>query len=255
MFDEYDELDDFCCDFLFSQEDHIIGQTNKQDSNSNIPKHNKENSSNVGQQIMVTQNHVCKPKTFFVQPQQQQINYPRYVNIFYHDSYEHMKLMNITINPWRFRFLPQGQWENRQICLSNLLKSHFQSRSTKKVRFEHKLWNALQLTSAFPELYQIFGLFIVSPHLLKADRDKMGSSFALTKPNAALFNQQGAFPSHGFVEVSREDAIMKYHAHQFLVSDVDEMKVRLYAPKDINTTLVEHLQNCHWNSPNSSLNE
>ncbi|OHT14047.1 hypothetical protein TRFO_43168 [Tritrichomonas foetus] len=168
---------------------------------------------------------------------------------YFAESFESLSLYNICVNPLIFKFLPPGQWEDRHMCVSTLLKTHFQSLSTKKIRFEHKLWNALQLTSAFPELYQILGLSIVTPSLLKADRDKMGNSFALTKPNAALFNQQGAFPSHGFVEVTREDALRKFRAHQYMITDVDEMKVRLYAPKDNNMTLNDHLQNCHWNSP------
>ena len=223
---------------------------NKAHQTDQLKEHNKDNTSFDDKQLVNDQNLVLNGShTRFINENPNNIEHKPNSTDNDH-AFRSLSIYNLYINPWRFRFQPFGQWENKQISIFALLKTHFQTRSTKKIRFEHKLWNALQLTSAYPELYNVLGVMLVTPQLIKADRDKIGAAFALTKPNAALFNQQGAFPSHGFIEVSQSASISKYKALPYLVENVDEMKVRLYAPKDPMISLFEHLQSCHWNSPN-----
>ena len=154
---------------------------------------------------------------------------------------------NIYINPHMLGFLPREIAEDKQFVLSDIIKSYFQIRSTKKVRFEHKLWNALCITKMNPILFRIIGVMWISDNILKVHRSIFANLLGITKPTAALFNIQGSFPSHGFIEVDVKDASKEVSPQQ--LTDVDGIQIRLFQHEHHLFTShsgIDELVNCRW---------
>jgi hypothetical protein len=111
------------------------------------------------------------------------------------------------------------------VKLGDVAEDFFKARSSKILRFEHKLWNALALTTRDPQLYPFIGVKWVTPMVLKVNRDVFGRFLNVTRPAAALYNAQGSFMTHGFVEVSLKDVVNISDEDAF---DVEESIVRLF---------------------------
>ncbi|KAK8863499.1 hypothetical protein M9Y10_011185 [Tritrichomonas musculus] len=142
-------------------------------------------------------------------------------------KHDEKKLLDFFINPIELNFLPKELWLTQKVTLRSVFQTFFKARSTKNLRFEHKLWNALALSKRYPELIPFLGVFWVSKNLLKVNRDIFGALINVSKPAAALFNNQGSFLTHGFLEVTKEKALRKGISPE-LVEDVDESVVRLF---------------------------
>lgn len=164
--------------------------------------------------------------------------------------YSEKELLDITINPIELNFLPKEFWLTPQTTIKQVVQSFFKARSTKNLRFEHKLWNALILSTNYPELISILGIYWISIDILKVNRDIFGALINVTKPAAALFNSQGSFLTHGFVEVSKEEALKVHMIKDELVEDVDESVVRLFRHSAGLLKANSHkgdLVTCRWN--------
>jgi hypothetical protein len=112
------------------------------------------------------------------------------------------------------------------------------------LRFEHKLWNALALTTRDPRLYMFIGVKWVTPMVLKVNRDVFGRFINVTRPAAALYNNQGSFMTHGFVEVPLKNVTTISAEDAF---DVDESIVRLFRHGTDSFTMRsdrEHVMTC-----------
>ena len=156
-------------------------------------------------------------------------------------------LSNIHINPFRLGFLPTEIADDKMISLSELMKTHFQTRSTKKIRFEHKLWNALCITKSNPIMFNVVGVMWITNTIMKVHRTVFANLLGITKPTAALFNIQGSFPSHGFVEVDINEA--RSQVDPFQLVDVDGIQIRLFKHEHLQFTSssgIECLLNCRW---------
>ena len=136
-------------------------------------------------------------------------------------------ILDTYINPIELNFVPKEQWITNKITVRYVFENFFKARSTKNLRFEHKLWNALSLSKYRPDLIPYLGIFWLSKDLMKVNRDIFGALINVTKPAAALFNSQGSFLTHGFVEVSKEEAMLSGIPLQFIL-DVDESIIRLF---------------------------
>ena len=160
------------------------------------------------------------------------------------------ELLDITINPIELNFLPKEFWLTPQTTIKQVIQTFFKARSTKNLRFEHKLWNALILSTHYPELISVLGIYWISIDILKVNRDIFGALINVTKPAAALFNSQGSFLTHGFVEVSKEEALKIHMIKEELVDDVDESVVRLFRHSAGLLKANSHkgdLVTCRWN--------
>jgi hypothetical protein len=102
------------------------------------------------------------------------------------------------------------------------------------VRFEHKLWNALALTRAHPHLYAVVGVKWVKFAILKVHRDIFGRFINVTRPAAALYNRQGAFAAHRFLEIAVRQVQGLSNADR---EDIDESVVRLFKHKSDEFTM------------------
>jgi hypothetical protein len=136
-------------------------------------------------------------------------------------------MLEITVRPEALGFVPVIMWNKMELRLNELVSDYFRARSSRKIRFEHKLWNALALTRSLPEFYSLIGVTWVSSAVFKVDKDIFGRLLAVTRPGSAFFSQRGSFVSHGFREVSVSEARQLRIADSQL-TDVDEVVVRLF---------------------------
>lgn len=160
----------------------------------------------------------------------------------------------IMINPKELGFLPKYFWKNLELELGQIIDQFFKIRSTKRLRFEYKLWNALAITKVYPDLYDVIGVLWVSEVIIKVNRTIFGSLIKVASPAAALFNHSGSFATHGFLEISLRQ--VKGYVPENVVDDVDESIVRLYIHSTNSFTLrssENDISNCKWVKANSSI--
>ena len=96
-------------------------------------------------------------------------------------------------------------------------------------------------------MFNVIGVMWISNTILKVHRTIFANLLGITKPTAALFNIQGSFPSHGFVEVDLKDARMEIDPSQ--LADVDGIQIRLFRHQNLQFTSfsgIEGLLNCRW---------
>jgi hypothetical protein len=136
-----------------------------------------------------------------------------------------VRFTEYRFDPTDLGFIPPGRWKSGDVKLGDVSEDFFKARSSKILRFEHKLWNALALTTRDPRLYVFIGVKWVTPFVLKVNRNVFGRFLNVTRPAAALYNSQGSFMTHGFIEVSLKDVLTISDEDAF---DVDESVVRLF---------------------------
>lgn len=121
-----------------------------------------------------------------------------------------------VIQPYELSMVPVEDWKpGQQVTLGSIIGTHFRARSTRRLRFEHKLWNGLCLTKHYPDLIDVIGVTWESKDIIRVDRVVFGSLLGLTRPTAALFNPQGSFQSHGFQEVNIDESITEFQNVRF----------------------------------------
>jgi hypothetical protein len=135
-------------------------------------------------------------------------------------------LADYLVNPVDLGFIPLGHWASATVPLSTIVAEFFRARSSRILRFEYKLWNALALAKHYPDLYQFVGVMWLTQTVLKVNRDVFGHFINVTRPAAALYNNQGSFATHGFQEVALKDVQGTVDPED--LSDVDESIVRLF---------------------------
>jgi hypothetical protein len=136
------------------------------------------------------------------------------------------QLGGYLINPIELGFIPVGHWLPGLMNLTSAIGDFFSARSSRILRFECKLWNALALTRADRALYPYVGVVWITHGILKVNRDVFGQFINVTRPAAALYNKQGSFATHGFKEVGLKDVKQFVPADE--LDDVEESVVRLF---------------------------
>jgi hypothetical protein len=131
-----------------------------------------------------------------------------------------------VFDPVELGFIPVGHWMPGPMTLKTAMTEFFTVRSSRILRFECKLWNALALVREDPELYRYVGVAWISRTVLKVNRDVFGRFINVTRPAAALYNNQGSFATHGFKEIALSEVEGVVPAEQ--LSDVEESVVRLF---------------------------
>jgi hypothetical protein len=132
---------------------------------------------------------------------------------------------NYWIDPVDLGFVPSPRWRRGAVLLADVTNEFFRARSSKVLTFEQKLWNALALTNRDPLLYPTVGVKWVTERVLKVNRDVFGRFINVTRPAAALFNNQGSLLTHGFIEIARRDV---HGIEENDAEDIDESIVRLF---------------------------
>lgn len=123
----------------------------------------------------------------------------------------------IFINPALMNFYPKEVFSkyNYPIQIDGLKKILFCKRSNRIIRFEHKLWNALQIVHFQPSLFPICGVRWYNNSIIIVDIDIFGKLIGTMKPQSALCNSSGYFATHGFEECTKAvPDIGKYLAYK-----------------------------------------
>jgi hypothetical protein len=151
------------------------------------------------------------------------------------------------VNPKKLGFIPNGFWADGDLTLGHIVESFFQKRNTANCRFFHKLFNALRLSAAFPELARHIGVEWITQDVLRVDKFVFARLLRIKAIDGSLFHQQGNFPSHGFVELSESDARAECPPH--LLVGVDYEAVRLLKHQSGVITRdcsSKESENCRW---------
>jgi hypothetical protein len=155
---------------------------------------------------------------------------------------------NLLLSPEALGFLPPKKWVRiHEIAFRSLVMNYFRARSSRKIRFEHKLWNALAISRHIPDFAGAMGVAWESSTIFRVDKDAFGELLAVTKPGSAFFSQRGSLNSHGFREVSVSEAQREAPFGNF--SDVDELRVRLYRHAEgrfRSDSLYQDVDGCSW---------
>lgn len=109
--------------------------------------------------------------------------------------------ISIRFNPKRLGFLPSTFWKDGEATLGQLCSEFFRRKNNSNCRFPHKLYNALVLSEQGDWLVNVVGVQWIDDRTIKVNRERFARLLGIKSIEGSLFNKQGNFPSHGFVEV------------------------------------------------------
>lgn len=160
-------------------------------------------------------------------------------------------LANDIIDPIALEFIPKNTWASwKPTSLQSLRESYFVKKNSVSRRFEHKLWNCLRITSAYPNLTKIIGVQWVSTTVIKVYKYPFAKFLNINSVDGALFHKQGNFTRHGFVELTEADA--QRDLSPDICVDVDYRDVHLVYHHNASFTAdstEEIICNCKWVDP------
>lgn len=157
-----------------------------------------------------------------------------------------------TIDPIRLRFVPISSWTSKQVSLSYLEETYFSRKNNVNRRFEHKLWNALQITKAFPNLISQVGVVWISNTIFKVYKSIFARLLHIRCINGGLFHKQGNFTCHGFVVLTESEISSSKIFQNSLLLDVDYRNVVCVAHKNRSFTMdapESTISECKWDNP------
>ena len=145
---------------------------------------------------------------------------------------------DVKFNPKQLNFIPTAFWPNDQdYSFGDIVESFFRLKNNSNARFPHKLYNALILTSTFPELIPFIGLTWLTSDVIRVDTIPFARFLNIKSINGSLFHAQGNFPTHGFVEIKSIQDALKRGIEQTQLQTIDFDKVRiLYHAENLFTT-------------------
>jgi hypothetical protein len=152
---------------------------------------------------------------------------------------------SLVINPKELGFAANVWSDQQSVTFGDIVKEFFRARNSRKTRFSHKLFNALKISSAFPQLLPFIGVQWVTQDVMRIQKQVFARLLNINAIDGSLFHRQGNFPSHGFVELTVGEA----RDLGIDLSGVDYDNVRLL--KDQNGIFVESccandLSQCKW---------
>lgn len=158
-------------------------------------------------------------------------------------------VMDTIIDTIYLRLYPTDIWDSSRLTAKQVVEQYFKRRSSKKMPFHYKLYNALQITSQHPNLVGVFGAQWITDTVFKIYRLPFANLLGVASINGALFNKQGSLPTHGFLTVFPQHL---YGIRPHLIADVDNDSVRMFRHISpyfhINATESE-LTKCRWKNP------
>ena len=158
-------------------------------------------------------------------------------------------LLGTVIDTILLRLYPTDIWSSGRLTAKDIIEQYFQRRSSKKMPFHYKLYNALQITANHPELIPIFGCQWITMNIFKIYRVPFANLLGVGSINGALFNKQGSLPTHGFIAIPPASL---YGIDPRLIEDVDNDSVRLFKHTSMyfHTNATEQdLNKCRWKNP------
>jgi hypothetical protein len=159
--------------------------------------------------------------------------------------------LDTVIDTFLLRLYPTDIWSSGRLKARDIIEQYFQRRSSKKMPFHYKLYNALQITAHHPHLIPAFGCQWITANIFKIYRVPFANLLGVASINGALFNKQGSLPTHGFVSLPPSTL---YGINPRLIEDVDNDSVRLFKHVSVHfhtNSTEQDLQRCRWRNPRS----
>ena len=113
---------------------------------------------------------------------------------------------NLVFEPQSLHFYPTTYWTMTPMTFGDLVTKFFRRKNNSNCRFPHKLYNALLIVDAAPEMYHLIGVRWVGSGVFEVDKYVFGRLLGIQTFDGGLFHGQGNFPSHGFQEVGGSQA-------------------------------------------------
>jgi hypothetical protein len=128
------------------------------------------------------------------------------------------------VNPTQLGFIPSGAWHGEDIPFGILVLSFFRKRNSMHCKFPFKLVNALLLTEKEPSFFPWVGIHWVTDTVLFVEKLIFAKLLGIRTIDGSFFHQQGNFPSHGFLELSFQEA--QEIASENGIGEVDSTNMR-----------------------------
>ena len=151
-----------------------------------------------------------------------------------------------VINPFSMGFIPSKYWPNENIPFGDIVADFFQRKNNANCRFSHKLFNAIQISKYFPDLKFFSGVEWIGSKVLKVNKRQFARLLGIHSIDGSLFHHQGNFSTHGFVEVSEEEATQIEGKD---IGQIDFSRIRLLihqAGVFVRDVTEEQLNQCKW---------
>jgi hypothetical protein len=151
-----------------------------------------------------------------------------------------------TFNPHHLGFIPSSAWTDAEVRFGDLVTDFFQRKNNANCRFSHKLYNALRITRSDRFYFHYIGVEWLSQDVMKVDKHIFAQLLGIKSVDGSLFHQQGNFPSHGFVELGRVEAMLQPFVE---LEGIDFDKMRLLVHQDhifVKDASETNLLNCTW---------
>jgi hypothetical protein len=158
-----------------------------------------------------------------------------------------------VIDPVALHFLPENGWSRQIVSLHSLHDDYFGRKNNVNRRFEYKLWNALRLTTVFPNMTKLVGVVWVTESIIKVYKQTFAKLLNIAAIDGGLFHKQGNFTRHGFVILTHEEARERVPPEH--VVDVDFRDVLLITHgRALFTALAGEasISSCRWENPTAA---
>jgi hypothetical protein len=154
---------------------------------------------------------------------------------------------NFKINPVQLEFIPTKFWPNENIAFGDIVADFFQRKNNVNCRFSHKLFNAIQISKYIPNLKQFVGVEWVSSTILKVSKIQFARLLGIRSIDGSLFHQQGNFSTHGFFEVSGDEARSQLGEAEFNSMDLENVRLLKHSQGIfVREATEEDLEKCKW---------
>lgn len=135
---------------------------------------------------------------------------------------------HVTLNPVKLGFIPSGFWTNKEHSFSDLVYDFFQRKNSPNCRFLHKLYNALKISSVSDMYAELTGVQWVTSNVIKVSKGQFARLLGIKAVDGSLFHQQGNFPTHGFVELNRDQVQLLCPMLDISTIDFDEIRMVIH---------------------------
>lgn len=154
------------------------------------------------------------------------------------------------IDPTELQFIPSSSWNSKLTSLQALQETYFSRKNNINRRFEHKLWNALRITTVFPQLTKLVGVCWVSDTVFKVYKHPFAKLLNISCIDGGLFHKQGNFTRHGFISMPEQVATKQLNPEQ--IDDVDYRDVLLLYHSQMmftSSSTEMTISSCKWDNP------
>jgi hypothetical protein len=155
---------------------------------------------------------------------------------------------DIVFNPRELGFLPL-HWPDGMRTFGDLYTGFFKRKNTSSSRFLHKLFNALKIADIEPRYRHFIGVEWVTETVLRVDKTNFARLLGIKTIDGSLFHRQGNFPSHGFVELTIEEARRILRPDLLRGVDFEEVRLLRHEPRMFVRGCGPEVDlSCKWNN-------